>query len=213
VAVVLIDSDLSYPERSALDLAGMDNFRAGLALAGHLLGLGCRSPVFVHRPRSATTTHARADGFRAALAARGISPAGRVLEAEPDDARLAKKLLSGLRADGIVCGNDYTAALLMKNLLAAGARIPERVKITGVDDLKYARLLGIPLTTLAQPCREIGMAALELMRFRLENPAAAARQILPDFKIIIRESTVKNAGGQPPAQQEVMSLPQKASAT
>jgi len=34
-------------------------------------------------------------------------------------------------------------------LLSAGA-----TRIVGFDDLKYAGLLGVPLTTLHQPCRE-----------------------------------------------------------
>lgn len=189
IAVVLIDSDISFPERSQLDLAGIDNFRAGVLLAGHLLEQGCVSPAFVHRPRSASTTQARAAGFQSVLASRGLSTVDRILETEPDSPQLVEKLIGELHADGVVCGNDYTAALLMKNLLAKGIRIPEQIKITGVDNLKYAHLLSIPLTTLAQPCREIGIAALELMRFRLANPSASHRQILLDCQLIVRDSS------------------------
>jgi DNA-binding LacI/PurR family transcriptional regulator len=102
---------------------------------------------------------------------------------------VAEKLTKEMKADGIVCGNDYTAALLMKTLITAGVRIPDQIKLTGVDNLKYAQLLNIPLTTLAQPCREIGLASLEMMRFRLEQPSALPRQLLFDAPLIIREST------------------------
>lgn len=189
IAVVLIDADLAYPQRSQLDLIGIDNFRAGTVLAEHLLDRGCRSPFFLHRPGSATTTQARAAGFLSVLAARGLPVSNRILEADPDHPSVAEKLTQEMKADGIVCGNDYTAALLMKTLITAGVRIPGQIKLTGVDNLKYAQLLNIPLTTLAQPCREIGLAALEMMRFRLEQPSALPRQLLLDAPLIIREST------------------------
>lgn len=189
IPVVLIDADISYPQRSNLDLAGVDNFRVGILLAEHLLQQGCHAPVFLHRPGSATTTQARAAGFLSVLAANKCSIAGRVIETEPDCQKLPKHLTGKLKADGVACGNDYTAALLMKNLQVAGIQIPEQIKLIGVDNLKYARLLGIPLTTLAQPCSDIGLAALELMRFRIDHPDAPPRQVLLDTPLIEREST------------------------
>ena len=54
--------------------------------------------------------------------------------------------LSQAGADGFICGNDYTAASLMRHLMTRGVRIPEDVRVVGVDDLKYARLLSVPLT-------------------------------------------------------------------
>jgi len=189
IPVVLIDADPFYPQRSGLDLAGIDNFRSGLMLAEHLIGRGCRSLAFVHRPHSAGTTHARAAGFRAALGARGLPTAGRVVEAEPEDQDLIHELTDKLQVDGIVCGNDFTAARLLKHLQVAGIDVPRQVKLTGVDNVKYAQLLSVPLTTLAQPCRDIGLAALELMRFRIAHPTAPARQILLDAPLIERESS------------------------
>jgi len=189
IPVVLIDADVSYPERSGLDLVGIDNFRAGLVLAEHLIGQGCRSLAFVHRPHSAGTTHARAAGFRAALTAHKLRTGARVIEAEPEDQELVRRLTGKLKADGIVCGNDYTAAHLLKNLQTAGVNVPGKIKLTGVDNVKYAQLLSVPLTTLAQPCRDIGLAALELMRFRIDHPDASPRQTLLDAPLIERESS------------------------
>jgi LacI family transcriptional regulator len=170
-------------------MAGIDNFRAGVVLAEHLIARGCTSLAFVHRPRSAGTTQARAAGFRAVLVTHGLVTAGRVIEAEPEDRELVRRLTGELRVDGIVCGNDYTAAHLLKNLQTAGVRIPEQIRLAGVDNVKYAQLLSVPLTTLAQPCRDIGLAALELMRFRIDHPKAPPRQILIDASLIQREST------------------------
>ncbi len=42
-------------------------------------------------------------------------------------------------------------------------RIPREFRIVGIDDVEYAKLLPVPLTTIHQPCREIGQAAMAAM--------------------------------------------------
>ena len=65
--------------------------------------------------------------------------------------------------DAIVCANDRTAGRLMHVLLNAGLRIPRDIRMAGIDDVAYASLLPVPLTTVRQPCREIGEAAIAAM--------------------------------------------------
>jgi DNA-binding LacI/PurR family transcriptional regulator len=66
----------------------------------------------------------------------------------------------------------------------------------GFDDVKYARFLPVPLTTIHQPCQEIGASALRAMVERVHNPSLPARDILLDFELVVRQST----GGGPAAQ-------------
>jgi GntR family transcriptional regulator of arabinose operon len=51
--------------------------------------------------------------------------------------------------------------------------------------VNYAPLLPVPLTTVHQPCREIGEAGLHVM---LERPKMAARDVLLDCTLVIRKS-------------------------
>ena len=37
------------------------------------------------------------------------------------------------------------------------------LRIVGIDDVRYAALLPVPLTTIRQPCREIGETALRML--------------------------------------------------
>lgn len=189
IPVILIDSDLTYPQRSTLDLVGIDNFRAGILIAEHLISQGCRTPLFLHRPGSAATTKARAAGFLSVLAANGLPMQDRIIEAEPNNPALITRLTRKMKTDGVACGNDYTAALLMRSLIGSGIQIPRDIKIVGIDNLKYAQLLSTPLTTISQPCREMGLAALELMRFRIDHPDAPPRQMLLNAPLVQREST------------------------
>jgi LacI family transcriptional regulator len=58
----------------------------------------------------------------------------------------------------------------------------------GFDDVRFASLLSIPLTTIHQPCREIALTAFNAMRERLANPALPARSLLLTPYLVVRES-------------------------
>jgi len=70
--------------------------------------------------------------------------------------------------------------------------VPDEVRMTGIDDVKYASLLSVPLTTIHQPCAEMGAAAISTMLERVRNPTLPARDILLNFRLVVRESS----GGQ-----------------
>jgi hypothetical protein len=65
-----------------------------------------------------------------------------------------------------------------------------------MDDVKYARLLQTPLTTIRQPCLELGATAMQAMINRISAPEAPARDYLVDFELVIRRSTDPQAAVQ-----------------
>lgn len=187
IPVVLLDRDLvPYPNRSGYDLVGIDNRRAGHAITAHLLTCGCRRVIFLGRPRSAPTVDARIAGYREALAEAGLE--GYVCRIEPDDRAEVKKILDKVRPDGFVCANDFTAAHLLKTLNRLGVSVPDQVRMAGVDDVKYASLLSVPLTTIHQPCADMGAVAISTMLDRVRNPTLPPRDILLNFTLVVRES-------------------------
>jgi DNA-binding LacI/PurR family transcriptional regulator len=190
IPVVLLDRDLvSYPKRSKFDLVGIDNRRAGCILTQHLLDIGCRTIYFVGRPSSAPTVDARIAGWRDALAEAGICPSASWLcRCDPADESEVQRLLDSPRPEAIVCANDVTAARLMQTLLRLGVSIPGDVRVVGVDDAKNSDLLSVPLTTLRQPCRELGSAAFAAMMQRIARPNMPARDILIECRLVVRES-------------------------
>lgn len=189
-AVVLIDRDLvPFPMREGLDLVGLDNFAAGFMAADHLLKLGCRSLAFARRRNSAPTVDARIAGAREAMAARGLAaPPDFVREGEFDDpARVRESFLRG-PLDAIICANDRMAAVLMRSLHKCDRRVPQDVRLVGFDDVRYATLLSVPLTTVHQPCREIAAVALRTMLDRIADPQLPPRTIRLTPRLVVRES-------------------------
>jgi DNA-binding LacI/PurR family transcriptional regulator len=186
VPIVLVDRCIRpYPERSRYDLVGIDNHRAGFRMTTRLIQAGCRRIAFAYRPGSAPTVAARMAGYRTALFRDGAGARPMPLETEPDT---LAQFLERERPDGIVCANDLTAAKLMHRLLPMGVRIPEDIRMVGINDVKYASFLPVPLTTLRQPCGAIGAAAMAAMLDRIETPSAPVRDILLDCELVVRQS-------------------------
>ena len=96
------------------------------------------------------------------------------------------------RPEGIVCANDWTAARLMHTLLGQGWRVPDDVRLVGIDDVEYAKLLPVPLTTYRQPTREIGAAALAAMLDRVGQRDLPTRDILLHGEVVVRRSCGAN---------------------
>lgn len=191
IPVVLIDRDLAdFPERSAFDIASMDNVAAGSLIGSHLLKLGCRRIAFFSRPLSAPTVAARIAGVREAMASAGIEGWGRnsLIEGNPSDEALVKRVFVRQRWDACVCANDSTAARLMQTLLRLGLSVPRDLRVAGFDDAKYATLVAVPLTTVHQPCEEIASLAFDAMLRRLANPLAPSCAFLASPRLVVRES-------------------------
>ena len=191
IPIVLLDRDIViFPERSKYDLVGIDNHRAGYVLAEYLLSTGSRRVAFLASPFSAHTVDARIGGYKEALHAEvGSAAQPMVRWINPNDVAAIQEFLDQARPDAIICANDFTAAHLLKTVSSLGVQVPEQIRIAGIDDVKYAQLLQTPLTTIRQPCQEIGSTALLAMLDRIAHPAAPAREFIVDFQLIIRKST------------------------
>jgi DNA-binding LacI/PurR family transcriptional regulator len=195
IPIVLLDRDIyAYPQRSKYDLVTIDHRRAGFVIASHLIELGAKSIIFFSRPHSAPTVAMRTAGvFEAIHAYADRQVAGCTESGDPSDVALIRSILNRYRPDAFVCANDFTAARLMTSLSTLGAEVPSQVKVTGFDDVRYASLLQTPLTTIHQPCLELGATALSAMFARIANPTMLARDYLLDFKLVVRQSTVASA--------------------
>jgi DNA-binding LacI/PurR family transcriptional regulator len=190
IAVVLFDRYfVPYPARSKYDLVGIDNRDAAYIAASHLVNLGARRVAFFARPFSAPTVDARIAGYREALYAHSLL--GRedlVTRGDPCDEKLVASVLSRHKPDAFLCANDSTAATLMQSLLNIGKKVPDEVRIVGFDDVKYASLLPIPLTTIHQPCLDIGAIAMRTMLDRIQSPELPTCEITLNCELVIRKS-------------------------
>ena len=190
IPVVLLDRCLeTYPRRSRYDLVGIDNRRTAYQATEHLIAAGAKRIAFIARPNSAPTVDARIVGYKEAIQAHSKTATRDTVNlGDASDQNFVKAVLKKDRPDAFLCANDYTAGKLMHTLMSIGERIPEDIRIVGIDDVKYASLLPVPLTTQHQPCRDIGRIALAVMLDRIANPDLPARDVLLGCQLVIRQS-------------------------
>jgi len=155
----------------------------------HLLKLGCKRPILISRERSASTVQGRIAGFYEALRRHGVvGDAAKVFEGDSSDPVFVRKLIDSVGPDGFVCANDLTAGNLISVLNTLSIEVPREIRVVGVDDVKYAGLLPVPLTTQHQNCFDIGATALGVMLQRLARPHLPTRDVLLQTHTVVRES-------------------------
>lgn len=189
IPVVLLDRCYKvYPQRSNLDRVGIDNHRASFVVTQHLWNQGARRIVFVARKRSASTMIERVSGYEFALRECGSQFAGKALYGDASDIEFVQEVIEREQPDGVVCGNDLTAARFMRSLISLGVRVPEEIRLVAFDDVSYAKFLPVPLTTIHQNCSQIGEWAIALMLDRIKKPDRPAIDLLVPFELVVRES-------------------------
>jgi DNA-binding LacI/PurR family transcriptional regulator len=70
-----------------------------------------------------------------------------------------------------------------------GVRVPEEVKVIGFDNIPLSQLVDPPLTTIAQPIKELGMNAAELLLRKIADPSAPNQQVVMQCSMVERESS------------------------
>ena len=188
VPVVLTDSDcLPYPRHSRYDVVGADDVDAGYRLTRHLLERGARRLVFFSPAFGSTSFANRSRGFQAAIAE--VKARGTVLSGDSKDVPTIAALIRKYRPDAIVCGNDRVAADMIASLNAIGKRVPQDMLLAGFDDVNFARFVSPSLTTMHQPCTEIGKVAYETLLARVKDPQSPPRTISLFAPLVERAST------------------------
>ena len=125
-----------YPGRSNFDLVGIDDHRAGHLLTRHMIEMGARRICFAARRYAASTVEKWVAGYWEALFAAHMGDPGAVIPGDFEDVGFVRGMLERERPDAIVCANDVTAARPMQTMLGLGVRIPEDVRMAGVDDVR-----------------------------------------------------------------------------
>lgn len=191
IAIVLIDRDITlYPERSRFDFVGIDNVHSAFLQTKHLYEQGCRKIIAVTKPIRVTTREARLAGYKIAMEHFGLGFRPEWIHVgDASDVDFVRKTLK-CDPDGVVCFNDPVAMSYLHKLLLMGIDVPKELKVIGIDDLEYAKYMPVPLSTMQQPCKEIGDMAVATMIRRLENPMQPPMELLLSTTLLARASTI-----------------------
>lgn len=172
-----------------------DNFLGGYQSVEHLVQRGCRSFFFILIEGSISCQE-RLNGYKRAMENSGIAEADcRFVTADPffEAGRQAiAPYLGEIKGyDALVCGCDTIAIGAMDALQEAGVRVPEDLLAIGYDGLEIDRYLRTPLSTIAQPFRQIGAEGMQILLDRIKYPDIMARKLILKSELIVRQSTTR----------------------
>lgn len=186
VPVVTMQEKAPLPETPNV---GIDQAEVGRLATRHLIEQGCRRPV--HLRLSATSP--RFKGYRQALQECGLPFRPElVCDARTYAAGAVPQLIGGLLArsvpfDGVLAASDHQASVVLRTLLAAGKRVPQDVKLIGVDDSPFCQYGVVALSSVSGQDRKRASLAVRLLREVIDGQPAR-HLILPPV-VMAREST------------------------
>ncbi|MBL7969833.1 MAG: LacI family DNA-binding transcriptional regulator [Prolixibacteraceae bacterium] len=110
-----------------------------------------------------------------------------------DGERVMEKLIHENNVpEAIFAVNDPTAIGAMKMLKKHGYKIPGDVALVGFTESKLAELIDPPLTSVAQPTKEIGRTAAQLLLEQIESKGIFVPQtVVLNGRLNVRESSMK----------------------
>ncbi|MFF2652690.1 LacI family DNA-binding transcriptional regulator [Streptomyces sp. NPDC058045] len=175
--VVMLAGPREEEELDHLDHIEVANADGQRELTRHLIeDHGLRRLAFVGTEETSPDAAARFLGYQQACRGAGVPVrdeadvlVGMMTQAE--GARAADLLLGreDLPPQAMVFANDQMAVGALHTLERRGVRVPEDVAVTGFDGIPLSRLVRPALTTVRQPMRRLGEAAVELLVERLNG--------------------------------------------
>lgn len=185
VAVVAFDRRVRDRRVDAVVAANAAGARAG---AAHLVECGHRRVGFVGGPAGVQTADERRSGYEQAMAEAGLEPLVADGRFRHEGGRQATDALLQQGATAILVANNLMAIGALQAIKERGLRIPHDVGIVSIDDPPWAKLTDPPLTTLAQPVREMAQAAVELLFERLDEGRTRRKRRVFDLELVHRGS-------------------------
>jgi LacI family transcriptional regulator len=168
IPTVLVDRQITG---AAVDMVCVDNVRGAYEGTQHLLDAGYRRVACISGPLHSTTGARRLRGYLQAMRDAGLAPdAGDVVATDfkrGGGHQAALQLLdSDPPPDAIIVMDNLMMEGALFALQERGVRIPDDIGLVGFDDLSWATLVTPRLTAVAQPVRELGVMAAELLARR-----------------------------------------------
>ena len=169
--------------------------RAGARLAvEHLVDLGHRRIGFIGGPENVQASRDRMRAYRDVLSEQAISARSEWSHhadfTQAAGRQVGQQILAQAdRPTAIFAANDVTALGVLEVAEGLGLRVPEDLSLVGYDDISYASLPRIQLTTVAQPAVEMGQIASDWLFSRIESDDVPPLQRVLSPRLVVRSTT------------------------
>lgn len=182
-----------YNEESASAHVSIDNYKAARQATEFFLNSGHRRIGMLGISNSFNSSHLRVQAYQDALKKAGIPFEPELLKLGPHTFEFGisatQELLKlGNRPTAVFAASDVLAAGALRALADAGLEAPGDMAVMGFDNINISKMVTPPLSTVAQPMRQIGNTAVETLMDKMKgNPVIS--EIYLEHEIILRKTT------------------------
>lgn len=172
----------------------MDHVKGGYLATKHLIDLGHTRIACVSGPMQLASERERLKGYNKALWEAGIEPDNQLLyegDYTREGGQAAVDYLRGREFTAVFACNDASAFGVFWQLKKYGLCVPGDISVVGYDDVFYAEMLEVPLTTVRQPLYEMGMETVKRLIAQIKKQENEKRFIVFEPKLVIRQSTAR----------------------
>jgi LacI family transcriptional regulator len=192
---VLIDRRF---EGLSAHFVGTNDFEVGSMATEHLIRTGRRRIAHIGGT-GISTAFDRLRGYRNALIKGGLPETpgyaishSHAVDADDKAGYDAMNVLLSAKAqpDAVFCFNDPMAVGAMEAILDAGLRIPQDIAIIGCGNIKYSRMLRVPLSSIDQNAEGLGEQAATLsIQIAGSRTPVRPKAIMQSPSLVARDST------------------------
>lgn len=186
--IPVVVTDRRYENGRISSYVHSNHFECGRMAARHLVECGCKNIVCIKGPQDISSGRERYLGYQEIC--KEFKLAEQTVECSydfEDGLKVSQELLDKYPdVEGIIACNDIVAISVYKVLHKKGIKVPDQIQLIGYDDIDLASLVTPSLTTIAQPIKEIGIKAAEVI---INKDKPHEKEYVLGGKLVVRETT------------------------
>jgi LacI family transcriptional regulator len=185
----------AYPPKLRCPYVMMDLEMGSYLLVNHLLDRGQRRIYFLLGSERNLATSTRLRGYERAFQEHKLRVNHKLLincDAYTFESAYRSTLTlveSKVRIDAIITLNDFMALGVLRALIEKNISVPADVSIAGYDDVLFASISTIPLTTVRQDVVGISSNGVKILMDMIKSGQDNKRHLLLEPELIVRSST------------------------
>ncbi len=179
--------DISYIE--------VDHEAGGKLAVRHLIERGYKKIAYLGGKLTSQSNQIRMDAYKRSLIEGGLEVREEWINnggfsMESGYQRIGSMFRLSNPPDAVFCGNDIIALGVLQYARDHGLNVPRDFGIIGFDDISYASLPQVRLSTISQPRDKLGRQAFEALLTEMDvYPNHAAQKILVEPELVVRGTT------------------------
>lgn len=180
---------------SELPYVSIDDYSAARTATEYLISRGRNKLALINGPFSMKYARERQAGFLSAMSDNSLTvPSSWVIQV-PDNSfdfaysAVCHLLNSDQLPNGIFAVSDTYAAAVIRAAKRYAVKIPDSLMVVGFDNINLSLMTTPSITTISQPRHQLGYTACEILFECISSPNSAARSMLLETELIVREST------------------------